>query len=167
MPYAWQSDAPDGTRRLLIWRHRSLTPQGFAWVMGLTAAALTLPLLAVVGSVVMWGLLPFAVAALAGLWFAVQRDWKGGGPVEEVALTPAVMSVTRRDPGRTDRHWHGNPYWVRLSLRPDGPVEDYLTLSDGRREIELGAFLSPEERRELQADLSAVLAEIGRPSPRA
>lgn len=166
MPYAWQPDAPDGTRRLLIWRHRSLTPQGFVWVMGMTAAALTLPLLAVVGSVVMWGLLPFAVAALAGLWFAVQRDWKGGGPVEEVALTPAVMSVTRRDPGRTDRHWEGNPYWIRLSLRPDGPVEDYLTLSDGRREIELGAFLSPEERRGLQADLSAALARIGRPSPR-
>lgn len=166
MPYAWQPDEPDGTRRLLIWRHRSLTPQGFVWVMGLTAAALTLPLLAVVGSVVMWGLLPFAVAALAGLWFAVQRDWKGGGPTEEVALTSARIFVTRHDPGRADRHWQANPYWVRLSLRGDGPVEDYLTLSDGRREIELGAFLSPEERRELRADLDAALARIGSHPPR-
>lgn len=166
MPYAWQPDETDGTRRMLIWRHRSLTPEGFAWVMGSTAAALTLPLLAVVGSAVMWGLLPFALAALAGLWFAVQRDWKSGGPVEEVALTPALMSVIRRDPGRADRHWQGNPYWVRLSLRRDGPVENYLTLSDGRREIELGAFLSPEERRELRADLSAALTAVAGGPPR-
>lgn len=165
MPYAWQPDQPDGTRRLTIWRHRSLTPQGFAWVIGLTAGALTLPLLAVIGTAVLWGLLPFALAALGGLWIAVQHDWKGGGPVEEIALTPALMSVVRHDPGRPDRHWQGNPYWVRLSLRRDGPVEDYLTLTDGRREIELGAFLSPEERRTLQADLSDALAALGRVPP--
>lgn len=164
MPYAWQPDDPDGTRRLLIWRHRSLTPEGFAWVIGLAAAALTLPLLAVAGSAVMWGLLPFALAALAGLWWGVQRDWKGGGAFEEVALRPAEMSVTRHDPGRPDRRWQGNPYWVRLTLRRDGPVEDYLTLSDGRREIELGAFLSPEERRRLRADLAAALSELARPA---
>lgn len=161
MPYAWQPDDFDGTRRLLIWRHRSLTPRGFVWMIGLAAAAMSLPLLAVVGSVVMWGLLPFALAALAGLWIAVQHDWKGSGPMEEVALTPQSMSITRRDRGRPDRHWQTNPYWVRLSLRHDGPVEDYLTLTDGQREIELGAFLSPEERRGLRADLAAALADLG------
>lgn len=164
MPYAWQPDDPDGTRHLLIWRHRSLTPEGFAWVIGLAATALTLPLLAVVGSAVMWGLLPFALAALAGLWWAVQRGWKGGGSFEEVALSPARMSVTRHDPGRPSRNWQGNPYWVRLTLRRDGPVEDYLTLTDGRREIELGAFLSPEERRSLRSDLAAALSDLIRPA---
>ena len=164
MPYAWQPDTPDGTRRLLIWRHRSLTPEGFVWVIGLTAGALTLPLLAVVGSAVLWGLLPFELAVLLGLWWAVQRGWKGGGAFEEVALNPRLMSVTRHDPGRPARHWQGNPYWVRLRLRRDGPVEDYLILTDGRREIELGAFLSPEERRRLRADLTAALADLSRPA---
>ena len=74
------------------------------------------------------------------------------------------MSAPRHDPGRPDRRWQGNPYWVRLTLRRDGPVEDYLTLSDGRREIELGAFLSPEERRRLRADLAAALSELARPA---
>ena len=121
-------------------------------------------MLAVVGSAVMWGLLPFALAALAGLWWAVQRGWKGGGSFEEVALSPARMSVTRHDPGRPSRNWQGNPYWVRLTLRRDGPVEDYLTLTDGRREIELGAFLSPEERRSLRSDLAAALSDLIRPA---
>jgi uncharacterized membrane protein len=160
MPYAWLDEEADGSRRLLIWRHRSLTPRGFVWVIGLTASLMTLPLLAVLGSAVMWGLLPFALAALCGLWWAVQRGWKGGGSFEEVVISPALMSVTRHDPGRPVRQWQGNPYWVRLRLRRDGPVEDYLTLSDGRREIELGAFLSPEERRGLREDLAAVLADL-------
>ncbi|WP_240558577.1 DUF2244 domain-containing protein [Paracoccus contaminans] len=165
MPYEWSDDAGDGARRLLIWRHRSLTPQGFAWVIGTAAAALLMPLLAVLGRTAMWGLLPFAVIALAGLWGGVQHGWRGGGTREEVMLTRGRMSVTRHDPGRPARHWQGNPYWARLSIRGDGPVEDYLTLSDGARVIELGAFLSPEERRSLMQDLSAALADLRRAAP--
>lgn len=159
MPYEWQPDSGEA-RRLLIWRHRSLTPQGFAWVIGAAAVALVLPLVAVIGRAVMWGLLPFAAAALIGLWWAVQHGWRGGGPFEEVTLTSDRMGVTRHDPGRKPRHWQGNPYWVRLALHSDGPVEDYLTLSDGARMIELGAFLAPEERRALRAELEAALAGL-------
>ncbi|MCB1513056.1 MAG: DUF2244 domain-containing protein [Hyphomicrobiaceae bacterium] len=48
----------------------------------------------------------------------------------------------------------------------DGPVEDYLTLAAQGREVELGAFLTPEERRELDRELRhrlAALREEGRP----
>ena len=69
-------------------------------------------------------------------------------------------ALTRHDPGRADRTWRGNPYWVRLKLDA-GPVEDYLTLTDGGREIELGAFLSPEERRALYTELAAACAAAG------
>ncbi|HHW34252.1 MAG TPA: DUF2244 domain-containing protein [Paracoccus solventivorans] len=160
MPYAWQPDAPDGARRLLIWRHRSLTAHGFVWFIGATALLLVLPLVALTGSAVMWGLLPFALAALAGLWWAMQRHWRGGGSFEELTLTPDTLLVSRHDPGRPPRHWQANPYWVRLTLRRDGPVEDYLTLTDGQREIELGALLSPEERRQLRDDLAAALGDL-------
>ncbi|HRO15604.1 MAG TPA: DUF2244 domain-containing protein [Paracoccus sp. (in: a-proteobacteria)] len=101
--------------------------------------------------------MPFAAAAVGGLWYAMQRGWHHGGTVEEVELSPDRLQVTRHDPGRPDRHWQGNPYWVRLSMG-EGPVEDYLTLTDGGREIELGAFLSPDERRTLREELSAALA---------
>lgn len=159
MPYEWH-DAP-GARRLTIWRHRSLDARGFVWVIGLTAAALVLPLLAVLGRSVMWGLLPFALAALGGLWWAVQYGWTRGGPSEELLLTRDRLSVIRRDPGRPDRSWEGNSYWVRLRLHRDGPVEAYLTLTDGGgREIELGAFLSPDERRALKGELERALGEM-------
>lgn len=162
MPHDWSTD-PDGTRRLTIWRHRSLDPRGFVWVIALTAGALVLPLVALLGTMVVWGLLPFALAALVGLWWAMQYGWTGGGVSERLVLTPDRVSVTRHDPGRPDRHWEGNSYWLRLRLHRDGPVEHYLTMTDGSgREIELGAFLSPEERRALKDELEVALIEMRR-----
>ncbi|WP_342778569.1 DUF2244 domain-containing protein [Paracoccus laeviglucosivorans] len=138
-----------------IWPHRSLPPGGFAWVIGLTAGFLALPLLAVIGSDVLWGLLPFAALAVWALWRALRHSYRA--PSEEMRLTRDSLTLIRRDPGRADRVWRTNPYWVRASLRSDGPVEDYLVLTDGQREIELGAFLSPDERVALHRELSGRL----------
>ena len=66
MPYRWDDDAP-GVRRLTIWPHRSLPRSGFAWVIGLAAAGLALPILSMLGRTALWGLLPFAGVAVAGL----------------------------------------------------------------------------------------------------
>lgn len=155
MPYSWQ-DLPPDRHRLMIWPNRSLPAVGFVWVIGLASAGLALPLLAVVGRDVLWGLLPFAAVAVTGLWIAIRMNNRSGQMHEVVDLSPDRITVTRRDPGRADRTWHGNPYWVRLKL-DGGPVEDYLTLTDGGREIELGAFLSPKERRVLHGELVAAL----------
>ena len=40
-----------------------------------------------------------------------------------------------------------------------GPVPQYLTLRGGPREVELGAFLTEEERQRLHADLSTRLRQ--------
>ncbi len=164
MPYQWIDAAPEQSGavsfRLEAWPDRSLPMRGFVWVIGLTAGALALPLLAVVGSAVLWGLLPFAVLAVWGLWHAIQRSYRSGATREVLVLTPESLILTRSDPGRADRVWQTNPYWVRAGLRGNGPVEDYLVLTDGRREIELGAFLSPEERQALRGDLDRRLAAV-------
>lgn len=164
MPYEWTDTAPDisgaVSYRLEAWPYRSLPPRGFVWVIGLTAGALALPLLAMIGSAVLWGLLPFALLAVWGLWHAIQRSYRSGTTREVLILTPDALTLTRRDPGRTDRVWKTNPYWVRAGLRGNGPVEDYLVLTDGRREVELGAFLSPEERVALRDDLDRRLAAM-------
>ena len=162
MPYDWHV-RDDGSRHLVVWRHRSLSPAGFAWAIGAAAVALSLPMIAMVGSAVMWGLLPFAAAALAALWWAVQHGWRGGGPREDMTLERAALELTRHDPGRSPRRWRANPFWVRAALRRDGPVESYLTLTDGVREVELGAFLSADERRQLHAEIVAALGDIRAP----
>ena len=157
MPYDWTETAPDHSgavfHTLRLWPHRSLPRRGFVWFIAVTAALISLPLLAVLGTVVLWGLLPFMAIAVGGVWLAIQKTYRSGETREEVLLDRQMLRVRRHDPGRPVREWQTNSYWVRAALRR-GPVENYLTLTDGQREIELGAFLTPEERRELCDDLT-------------
>ncbi len=46
--------------------------------------------------------------------------------------------------------------------RKDGPVENYLTLSGSDRTVEIGAFLSPEERAALYGELQGAFAQARR-----
>lgn len=53
---------------------------------------------------------------------------------------------------------------MQVRLTPaGGPVPDYLTLKGRDREVELGAFLTPEERKELAGELRAALADLRLP----
>ncbi|AUH35132.1 DUF2244 domain-containing protein [Paracoccus tegillarcae] len=158
MPYDWR-DIGEGEARLVLWPFRSLPRKGFVWFIAVTVTLLAMPLLAVLGSVILWGLLPFMALTVWGMWYALQRSYRSGETREVLMLSPTRLSLIRSDPGRSERHWETNPYWVRPILRA-GPVEDYLTLTDGAREIELGAFLTPEERRTLHDQLLRRLADL-------
>lgn len=163
MPYEWQDTAPDASgavsHRLRAWPYRSLPVRGFVWFIGVTVTLLALPLMAALGTAVLWGLLPFMALAVGAIWYALRLSYRSGETVEELTLDRQVLTVLRRDPGRAPRRWQTNSYWVRAALRK-GPVEDYLTLTDGQHEIELGAFLTPEERRSLCQELQHRLAEM-------
>lgn len=145
----------------MIWPHRALTPRGFVWFIGITSGLIAMPLLAALGSPVLWGLLPFLALAVGGVWYALRLSWRRSDMTREVLrLSRDRLDLTRSDTGRTDRHWHANPYWLRVTLRDDGPVEDYLTLTADGREVELGAFLSVDERRSLARELRQRLAAL-------
>ncbi|MCX7644125.1 MAG: DUF2244 domain-containing protein [Rhodobacteraceae bacterium] len=176
MPHAWVKE-PEGApersgafrfadgdppaARLTLWPHRSLSPEGFVWFVGLTAGALALPLLSVLGSPVLWGLLPFVVLTLWGLWWAIRRNAQDGALTEELTLWRDRIQLVRREPRGRVRDWAADPYWVRVEMHESGgPVEKYLTLRGGGREVEIGAFLSPEERAVLRAELLDALARV-------
>lgn len=158
MPYEWLP--PEGeTRRLHLWPYRSLPRRGFVGFIAATATLFALPLLAVLGSPVLWGLLPFLVLAVAGLWHALQRSYRDGEILEELTLGPERIHLVRHGPRGQRREWEANPYWVRLTLHAEaGPVPNYLTLAGSGREVEVGAFLSEEERIALAGELRAALA---------
>ena len=145
--------------RAILRPHRSLTRPGFHWFLLLIWALLLVPAIPLLGTAALWMLLPFLIGALALVWLSIERSYRDGRLEEELTLWPDRIRVVRREPGGTTREWEANPYWVRLTLHPgDRPVRDYLTLKGGGREIELGAFLSPEERRTLKDRLDRELA---------
>ena len=136
----------------VLWPNRSLPNVGFAWTIGIAAGLLSLPLLTLVGTAAMWGLLPFLMIPVIGLWIAIRRNDADGQMTEELTLTPARLHLCRTEPDGTVREWEANPYHVRIDTH-EGPVENYLTLRGGNRVVELGAFLAPEERLDLKTRL--------------
>lgn len=150
MPYEWlpPDPEPDGpAARLHLWPYRSLPRRGFVWFIGGTAALLLVPLMAVLGSPVLWGLLPFLVLAIIGLWWGLSRSYRDAEIVEDLAIWPDRILLTRHGPRGRRQDWEANPYWVDVTLHAQGgPVPNYLTLKGAGREVELGAFLSEEER---------------------
>ncbi|AGT09491.1 DUF2244 domain-containing protein [Paracoccus aminophilus] len=163
MPYRWitpQAEITAAPVELHLWPYRSLSRKGFVWVIGLAAGLISLPVLSVLGRQALWGLLPFAMLAVAALWYGIERSYQSGTMHETLILTPESLVLTREDPGRANRVWRTNPYWVRVNLRKDGPVEEYLTLTDGQREVEIGSFLSAPERLTLREELGRELARV-------
>lgn len=158
MPYHWTQD--DQTETLRLWPHQSLTRSGFAAFFGTTAVLLLLPLIPVLGSPVLWVLLAFFVAAFVAIWMAVQRNRTDREIEERLTITRDRVHLEHRAGRTAPLSWQANPQWVRVNLRSDGPVENYLTLSGGGREVELGAFLTPEERADLKDDLHRHLSRI-------
>lgn len=137
---------------LTIRPYKSLTPPGFVWFIGLTAGLMSLPLIAVLGRSVLWGLLPFVLAAIAAIWWGLKRSWADREVVEELVIWDGWMRLTHTPPRKPARIWEANPYWVRIKRIPEGgKVPDYVTMQAEGRAVEIGAFLSPSERRELHA----------------
>ncbi|MFN3144796.1 MAG: DUF2244 domain-containing protein [Paracoccaceae bacterium] len=177
MPIHWETREAPGSgasffaegqppaARLSLWPHRSLPRRGFALFIGLTFAAILMPLMAVLGTVILWGILPFMMGALALVWWALERSYRDGALREDLTIWSDRVELVRLNPRGAAQRWEANPYWVKVEMHAEGgPVENYLTLTGGGRAVEIGAFLSPEERVDLRGELDAVLRRTARRS---
>lgn len=151
MPYRWTSDTD-----LELSPHRSLPPKGFAAVILTFFTLVMIPLSAFLGTMALWGLLPFALLALWGLWWGLRRSYADGLITEHLQIGAAETRLTRHGPRGEVKEWLCNSYWVRVTdHEAGGPVPHYLTLSGNGREVEIGAFLSEDERKRLLPELRA------------
>ncbi|PLL11604.1 DUF2244 domain-containing protein [Tabrizicola sp. TH137] len=167
MPYEWlptpdtAAHADDTQARLHLWPYRSLPRKGFVLFIGATCALILVPMLAVLGSPVLWGILPFFALAIWGMWAALSRSYRDAEIVEDLTLTRDALSLTRHGPRGRRQDWQANPHWVSVQLHQSGgPVPNYLTLKGNGREVELGAFLSEEERLALRDELQTRLSRL-------
>jgi uncharacterized membrane protein len=157
MPYHW-SDTPDGPLVLSLTAHRSLPPKGFAAVILITVAFLALPLISVLGTAVLWWMLPFLGAAVWALWAALRRSYRDGEVSEALTRSGDILTLTHSPARGADLSWSCNVYWAKVEAhQQNGPVPNYLTLSGNGRQVELGRFLSEDERKELFVEMQSYL----------
>ena len=110
MPYEWitPDPAPDApVAELHLWPYRSLLRRDFVVFIAGTVAIIFLPLIAVLGSPVLWGLLPFFIIAVSGVWYALHRSYKDGEILEELRIWPDRMTLIHIHPRRGRKSWEG------------------------------------------------------------
>lgn len=163
MPYTW-TDTSQDDQELRLWPHQSLPAHGFAaTILGVFALS-TIPLYVLIGTVLLWGILPFMLMALGAMWYALRRNERDLQIMEVLRLTPDDLHLTRQTPKGVPQEWRCNPYWTQVNMhQKGGPVPHYVTLSGAGREVEIGAFLSEDERKELYAELSEKVRRIATP----
>lgn len=165
MPYEWitpDDPAPRSAPKaeLHLWPYRSLLRRDFVIFISATCAIICLPLVAVLGTFVLWGLLPFFALTIGGIWLAMNRSYKDGEILEELRIWPDRVTLDHMHPRQGHKTWEANPYWVDVRLsKDDGPVPNYITLRGSDRVVELGAFLSEDERARLFDELNRKLNE--------
>ncbi|WP_424830917.1 DUF2244 domain-containing protein [Ruegeria sp.] len=157
MPYRWKHTS-DVDEELRLWPHNSMPPRA---AMGVILAVFLfglIPLLTVLGSVLLWGLLPFLLITVLGLWLAFEMNYRARGMFEVLTLTGNQAHLVHHDPRSGDQEWSCNRYWARPAMhKRGGPVPHYVTLIGDGREVEIGAFLSEDERITLYDELTRKL----------
>ncbi len=160
MPYEWSKPPHDTStdNELSLWPYRSLLRKDFVLFMGGTATIIALPLITLLGTSILWMILPFFALMIWGLWTAINVSYRRGEALEHLVLTADKVALTHYTPKGKKLYWEANRYWTSAHLHPnDGPVENYITLRGGDREVEIGAFLDVTERLALYGELQMAL----------
>jgi uncharacterized membrane protein len=158
MPHEWSNTT--GRHTLTLWPFRSLPRRGFAAIILMAFTLITIPLYGLLGTVFLWGLLPFVLMAVAGLWWGLEHTYKTAEVLEKLTITPETTRLTHQPARGAVKEWECNTYWVRARIYPTGgPVEHYVTLSGNGREVEIGRFLSEKERKILIGELRDALKQ--------
>ena len=138
----------------VLYPNRSLGRFGFHLLM----AAIVLVSVAIGAAFVLAGAWPvtgFLGLDVLLLYLAFRWNYRQGRRAEFIRLDGNELAVRRMEPSGRRREWRFDAYWVHVTI--DDP-SNQLTLSSHGRTLEVGAFLSPEERLEVGKALRAALA---------
>ncbi|MBW4710497.1 DUF2244 domain-containing protein [Roseobacter sp. YSTF-M11] len=154
MPYQWTSEPGDRLQTLKLWPHNSLPPRGMAAFVLATFTLILIPALPLLGSPILWGLLPFLLGAVWAIYHALRRNHRARQITEVLTLDDEAAHLVRQEPSGTVKEWDCKRYWTTITkYEKDGPVPHYVTLKGMGREVEIGAFLSEDERVSLYDEL--------------
>jgi len=143
----------------LLRPHRSLSPEGFRWLIrGAIAANLVIGLpLYLLGA---WPVLGFMGLDVYLLWWLFKRNYLDARRSERLVLTDRELVVERVAPDGEREEHRLDAYWLRVELQ--GEAERLVVISRGNRLV-VGRFLAPSERERVAGELEAAIASLRAP----
>ena len=146
--------------RMRLAPNRSLDSNGTKVVFLVIACGFLLHIIPFIGNPIGTTLTIFSGLTFYLFLIMLQRNFQEGNTFEEISISKSKVIVVHQEKNKEQKIWEGNPYWTRVALDINNPkLKNYLTLAGKGRHIELGAFLSPDERIELRDKIQNALAK--------
>ena len=99
--------------------HESLPPKGMAAFILATFTLILIPALALLGTPLLWALLPFLLLAVWGMYFALQQNHKQRQILEVLTLKEDSVKLIHT-PAKGDAiTWDCNRYWTQVTKHED------------------------------------------------
>lgn len=158
------TDRSSGERQLfyaVLYPNRSLSRAGFIVVMAIfgTVSVVAGFFFTMQGA---WPIAGFYGLDLVLLYLVFRLSYRSGRVREIIQITSREVRVERHMPGRPPLVWQFQPYWVRLVVEAEEDEDIRVLLSSHGQSVKIGAFLSPQERRDLAASLRPALHAASR-----
>lgn len=110
-----------------------------------------------------WPVTGFFGLDVALLYVLFRVNYRAARRREIVRLSDSALTVERVAPSGRSARWRFQPGWLRVECRDESRRRDSVVLSSHGRSLVIGAFLAPEERRDLARALNDALARWRRP----
>ena len=160
--YTQPDQKPRWLEQITIWPHRSLSPKGFAIVMGVLAGFLFLIGLGffLAGA---WPVIGFLGLELLVVWGAFKLNYRAACHRETIHTTTEELMVESQTPAgkRTKKSFPIG--WLHVSLSPsESPVmssrdQQKIILSSHGEQTEIGKYLHPAEKAGLSRELDSMI----------
>jgi uncharacterized membrane protein len=139
--------------------HRSLSPEGFRWLIrGAIAANLAIGLpMWIFGA---WPVLGFLGLDVWLLWWLFKRSYLDARRSETLTLTDRDLIVDRVAPDGAREQLRLDAYWLRVDWEDK---DDRLVVTSRGNRAVVGRFLAPSERRNVYEQLNAAVAAMRAP----
>jgi len=136
--------------------HRSLPPGGFLVLMlALGAVSFVSGVLFV--SIGAWPVCGFFGLDVLLVYIAFRLNYRGARMREILRLIGGDLTVERIGVRGDRRHWRMQAFWLRVELIEARDGGNRLLVTTHGRSLPIGAFLTPDERRDLARELTAAL----------
>ncbi len=142
--------------------HRSLSRRGFVAFM-LAVGGVSFATGLVFLSMGAWPVFGFFGLDVLLIFLAFRSNYISARAREEIRITETEVMVRRVSAKGAVAEWRFNPYWVRVAVGRDheGDLQSVSLTSHGRR-LEIAGWLSPPEKADFLAALSAALSTARR-----
>lgn len=107
-----------------------------------------------------WPVFGFCGLDVAAIYLAFKINNRSGRLSEQIEIGHADLSLVRTHPSGASERYEFNPYWARVRLDEHPSGANALSIASHGRELVIGAFLSPDERRELAQVLGRQLQAV-------